>query len=125
MRADIAADDIEQAVLDRVSETPAQDATVELADGRVDLSASVSGPLGELPVLMAIAPVVADGEVRFEPLSVEVDGRRLPPGMVDRIGGPVGAVAGGEGCDGSLGGGPVDVVDAYAGTDGSSVTTRL
>lgn len=127
VRASVAAEDVEQIVLDRVGEMPLEDVSVELAEGEVDISASVAGPFGDLPILIAVAPRVDEGTVRFEPVAVEVAGRELPvgaPGWVGGLAGDSGGV-----CDGGLGSGfgsgSVDVVDAKVDSDGLSLTARL
>lgn len=110
-------------VLDRVGETPLEDVSAALDDGRIDVSGSVASPLGELPLLLAVAPTVADGSVRFEPVRVEAAGRPLPVRTLDRLASQAGRGGGGP-CAGGSGGGSLDVEDARVGPDGVSLTAR-
>ena len=123
VRAQIDADDVEQVVLDRVGETPLEDVSVALEDGQVDVSVSVASPLGELPLHVAVAPAVVDGAVRFEPVLLEVAGRPVPVGALDRLAGRAGREGAGP-CAGGIGGGSLEVEDARVDPGGMSLTAR-
>lgn len=94
VEAELGARQVTKLVDDRLRPLSLQHTTVRLVQDQIKIEAAISTALGEIPVTATVAPQIDDGTLSFEPTSLEVAGRTLPAGALDRLGG--------------LGGGQVD-----------------
>lgn len=125
--AEVGRDTVETMIDDRLAQTPLADAKVILADDHIEIAKTIDSPLGELPIVLALAPTVSDGEIGFEPSSLQVNGVALSPSALDQLSqGGAGGLARGADSECERGeGSSVELVRASLTSSGLRLRLRL
>ncbi|CAN5447227.1 hypothetical protein BH09ACT12_BH09ACT12_07420 [soil metagenome] len=125
---DVSEDKVTDAVQKRLADTPLSDASVALLTDELQVSGNVDSRFGTLVVQLDLAPSVEDGRLAMTATTVTVNGRSLPPALMDQL--ALGPEASGDqveipGCGAGNGNTDVELTDVRVGPTGLVVSARV